>query len=76
MNPDILISLAPELALFALAVVVLLTGLATRARVVHVGQVPPFDGAQGAPSASRGASEAQPQPESANDVWRVGAGNA
>jgi cell division initiation protein len=43
---------------------------------------PPFDLAQGVPSASRGtsasrgASEAQPQPEAANDVWRVGAGNA
>ena len=56
MNPDIVISLAPELALFALAVVVLLTGLATRARVAHAGQVPPIDTAQGAggPAASVG----------------------
>ena len=46
MNPDILISLAPELALFVLAVVVLLTGLAMRARVAHAGQVPPIDTAQ------------------------------
>ena len=53
MNPDILIALAPELALFALAVVVLLAGLAARARGSHVGRVPLSEDA-GGPAKAKG----------------------
>src|SRR5262245_10400321 len=54
MNPDILIALAPELALFSLAVVVLLSGLAARARGSHVGRGPLSEDA-GGPAKAKGA---------------------